>query len=65
MTGFYPYPHCSPPDGSIACSAPAATIGRRLQVKEADIDTSASVQYFYQFHLITPDERYRLAMARQ
>ena len=53
-TGVFPYPFCSPPDGGMTCPSAAATIGRRLQVKESDI--IAGAQYFFQIHIITPDE---------
>jgi len=55
-SGFFNYPFCSPADGTIACPPADATIGRRLQVNDADIDTAAGVQYFFQIHLIVPDD---------
>lgn len=49
-TGFFPYPFSAP--------APAATIGRRMQVKDADIDPDLNVgaQYFVEGHYVTPDD---------
>jgi hypothetical protein len=55
-TGFFPFPFCSVPDGGMTCPAAAPTIGRRLQVHSADIDTAANTQYFIQLHIIVPDD---------
>lgn len=56
-TGYFPYPFCSPKDGGMTCPPTTTAIDRRLQVADADIDTTtAGVQYFMQIHIITPDE---------
>ncbi len=56
-TGSFPYPFCSPADGGMNCPPANPPIDRLLQVNEADIDTTtAGVQYFFQMHVITPDE---------
>jgi hypothetical protein len=52
-TGAFPYPFCD----QVNCPPASATsIQRRLQVKESELDLSASVQYFIQVHYIVPDD---------
>lgn len=57
VTAFFPYPFCSPQDGGMNCPAANPPIDRLLQVNEVEIDTTTpGVQYFFQMHVITPDE---------
>ena len=49
-TGSFPYPFCP------SCPSAAPTIGRRLQVADADLDTTAGVLYFMEAQYIHPDD---------
>lgn len=56
-TGEFLYPFCSPANGGLNCPGTSGNaVARRLQVHDADLDTSDGVLYFFQIHIITPDE---------
>jgi hypothetical protein len=55
-TGEFLYPFCSPAEGGLDCPPFAEVIGRRLQVKQTDLDTSPDVMYFYEVHYVLPDD---------
>lgn len=55
-TGYFPYPFCSPGQGGLSCPPAEPVIGRRLQVKQSDLDTSPNVQYFIEVQYLTADD---------
>ena len=57
VTVSFPYPYCSPADGSMACPpADQSVVNRRLQVKTSALDPSPDVLYFIEVMYLNADD---------